>query len=215
MAKVTALKRRGGKVEVCLDGELSFKVSAEVAGRLNLSAGQVLSADEVEELLETEAVERCLAVAFRLLSYRPRSRAELRQRLLRRGFSEIVVYKVLALLKEKGLVDDVAFARYWADNRARFKPRSARLISLELKRKGISSEVVSEAIQSLDDEVLAYEAGSKKARALARLPEEEFYQRLYNYLCRRGFGDGVIRSVLGRLREIYGAAGDERVAVDV
>ncbi len=212
MAEVTTLKSRGGKVEVCIDNTLSFSVSVEVASRLNLSMGRSLTDDELQELLEVEAVERCLTAAFRLLSYRPRSRAELRQRLLGRGFSEIVVDRVLALLGQRGLVDDVAFAHYWADNRARFKPRSARLIGLELRRKGVGPEVVGEVIQSLDEEVLAYEAGLKKVRALARLSEEEFCQRLYDHLHRRGFADEVIRPVLERLRDRYAA--DERAAAD-
>ncbi len=201
MAEITALKNRGGKVEVCIDGKLSFSMSAELASRLSLRVGQFLSTDEIQEVLEAESIERCLAVALRLLSYRPRSRAELKWRLLGRGFPDASVDRVLTLLEQERFIDDIAFAYYWIDNRAQFKPRSAKLIGLELRRKGISPEVVSEAIQSLDDEILAYQAGLRKARALARLPQEEFYQRLYSYLRRRGFADGVIRSVVRRLWE--------------
>lgn len=209
MGEITALKAKGGKVKVCIDGVLAFNVSTEVASRLNITVGRFLSADEIQELLAVEAVERCLAAALRLLQYRPRSRIELKRRLLGRGFPESSVDRALALLEEKGFIDDVVFARYWIDNRARFKPMGVRLISLELKRKGVSDGVVQEATQSLDDEALAYQAGLKKARALARLPEEEFRQRLYGFLCRRGFTDGVIRSVLRRLREVCSAANDE------
>ncbi len=209
MGEITALKARGGRVEVCIDGVLSFNVSIEVASRLEITVGRCLSADEIQELLAVEAVERCLAAALRLLKYRPRSRIELKRRLLGRGFPEASVDRALALLEERGFIDDVAFARYWIDNRARFKPMGVRLMSLELKRKGVSDGVVQEATRSLDDEALAYQAGLKKARALARFPEEEFCRRLYGFLRRRGFTDGVIRSVLRRLWEVCSAANDE------
>lgn len=211
MAEITAIKARAGKVEVCIDDRFSFRVSAEVASRLGLTVGQCLSADEVQELLVVEATERCLAVALRLLSYRPRSRAELKQRLLARGFPGASVDRVLALLEKKGLIDDEAFARYWIDNRAHFKPRSTRLMSLELKCKGVSEEIVDKTTKVLDDEMLAYQAGLKKARALAGLSEGEFYQRLYGYLRRRGFTDGVIRSVLRPLWEMCSGTDNQAV----
>ena len=63
--------------------------------------------------------------AVRFLGYRPRSEAEIRQRLQRRGFDSDCTEKALARLKEQGLVDDTAFARFWKDNRQNRSARAA------------------------------------------------------------------------------------------
>ncbi len=154
--------------------------------------------------------ERCFAAALRLLGYRPRSRAELRQRLLRRGFSDILIDKVLMVLEQKGLVDDVAFARYWTENRLQFRPKSARLINLELRRKGVTPEIASEVTEGLDEESLAYRAGLQRVRVFANLTGEEFHNRLYHYLQRRGFAHAVIEAVLKRLRDDCRGSADIR-----
>lgn len=150
-------------------------------------------------MIEADMTERCLEAALRLLGYRPRSRAELKQRLLRRGFPDISIDKVIVALEQKGLVDDVAFARYWTENRLQFRPKSARLINLELKRKGVTPEIASEVTEGLDEETLAYRAGLQRARVFANMTEKEFHNRLYRYLQRRGFGHMVIEPVLRRL----------------
>lgn len=209
MGEITDLRVKGERVEVCIDGKLSFSISAALANGMQLSIGQILSADEIQDLIEVEATGRCFDAALRLLSYRPRSRNELRQRLIKRGFSEIVVDRTILVLEQRGLIDDRAFAQYWTDNRVQFKPKSARLISLELKQKGVSPEVVDEVTELLDEESLAYHAAVKKTRFLANCSDGESCKRLYEYLRRRGFGDAVIRSVLRRLVEVHNTNSDQ------
>jgi regulatory protein len=133
------------------------------------------------------------------LGYRPRSEAEVRKRLRRRGFNDEVVDKVIIGLKERQLIDDVAFAQYWRDNRLSFRPRSRRLIKLELRRKGVSAETANEVLADLDDESAAYEAGLKKTRVLSGLEYPEFRRYLSDHLRRRGFDYGAIDSAVARL----------------
>ena len=143
----------------------------------------------------------CLDAALHYLSYRPRSEAEVRVRLRNRGFSDDMVGKVMSRLKERGLIDDVAFACFWRDNRLSFSPRSRRLIKSELRRKGVADEIVEETISGLDDESQAYEAGKKKARVLTVLDYNEFYRRMFNHLKWRGFSYGDIDRAIARLWE--------------
>ena len=50
--------------------------------------------------------------ALHLLSYRPRSEAEVRRRLARR-YSIELIERVIAMLREHHYLDDAAFAGYW------------------------------------------------------------------------------------------------------
>ena len=150
---------------------------------------------ESSSLPETE---RAYRASLRFLSYRPRSRAEVRQRLARR-FTAHVVYQTLARLEDSGYLDDVAFARFWRENREAHRPRSAAMVKREIQQRGVARDVAEDAISGLDDEDSAYRAGYRRVRALHGLDQAAFRRRLSDYLSRRGFSFSVVRCAVERL----------------
>ncbi len=207
MSKITALRvgrGRGKRVNVFLDGKFAFSLEAEVAVKEGLQIGQELSADEIGAITRSNYFHRCLNVAARYLSYRPRSESELRERLHQRGFNGNSIEAVLTKLKEQGLVDDVAFAQFWRDNRESFSPRSQWLTKLELRRKGVASDIIDQVVDTVDDDDSAYRAAQSKARNLPLSDYQLFQRRLGGYLKRRGFGYRVISHTVERLWQEQG-----------
>jgi len=186
-------------VNVFLDGSFAFSLEAEVAMKKNLKLEQELSEDEIEALTGADLFQRCLNAAFRYLGYRPRSEAELRERLKRRGFEAGNVEAALTRLREQGLVDDLAFAQFWKDNRETFRPRSQWLTRLELRRKGVTDNIIDQVVADVDDEDSAYRAAQSRAHRLPDSDYEGFRHRLGGYLKRRGFGYSVINNTVERL----------------
>ncbi|MFC1901135.1 regulatory protein RecX [Chloroflexota bacterium] len=202
MNKITALrtgKGRSKRVNIYLDSKFAFSLESEVALKEGLRVEQVLSTDRVKALAEADNNQRCFNAATLFLSYRPRSEPEIRERLRRRGFTDATVDNTISRLKDKGLVDDTAFAQFWKDNRDYFSPRSRSLTRLELKRKGVAAEIIDHVVDSIDDEDNAYRAGIKKARSLSRSDYQQFRRRLGDHLKRRGFSYGVINHTVSRL----------------
>ena len=199
ITKLVASKGRPKKVKVYLDGKYAFSLEATVALEARLRIDQELSQSKIDRLEYENRLRRALAAAGRLLSFRPRSEKEIRQKLLQKGFDTTIVNESLKYLKEHNLLDDEVFARYWAENRASFNPRSRRLVTLELRQKGVTAQVAEETAEGLDDEAGAYEAGSKKASRMDVSDYEEFRRRLGEYLRRRGFGYDVIDHSVKRL----------------
>ncbi|MBE9483054.1 MAG: RecX family transcriptional regulator [Chloroflexi bacterium] len=206
MRKITAIrigKTRGKRVNVLLDNKFAFSLEAEVAIREGLLVEQELSAGQIETLVRSDRFHRCFNTAAHYLSYRPRSEFELRERLHRRGFDDSIE-EVIAKLKEQGLVDDVAFAQFWKDNRESFSPRSRWLIQLELRRKGIADEIIDEVVDKIDDNNNAYRAALSKARSLPLSDYQGFRHRLGEYLKRRGFNYRVIDHIVEQLWHEWG-----------
>jgi regulatory protein len=201
MKKVTAIRsgKRGKRVNIFLNEKFAFSLEAEVALKEGLMAEQALSQDEIEALKKADLFQRCLNAAFHFLSYRPRSQAELRQRLGKRGFDGDNVAAVLARLKERGLVDDLAFAQFWKDNRQSFSPRSQWLTRRELRQKGVPEEIIDRVAAQVDDEDSAYRAAIVKARRLSTADYDGFRRSLGEYLKRRGFGYGLIKPTVERV----------------
>lgn len=199
---ITALQAsrgRGKRLKVFLEGKFAFNLDAEVAAKEGLKNGQELGSSQIETLARSDQFQRCLDAAARYLGYRPRSEHEMRQRLLKRRFSGETVEAVLKRLKEQALVDDGAFARFWQDNRQSFSPRSQRLVKLELRQKGVSSDIIDQVVSTISDADNAYLAATNKVRRLPLADYESFRRRLGAYLGRRGFSYGVIKETIERL----------------
>jgi len=202
MSRITGLapgKSREKRVNVYLDGEFAFSMLAEVALKEGLKKGQEISKSRLKALTDTDRYQRCLNAAIRYLGYRPRSETEVRQRLKKHGFEDDCTEKAIARLKEQGLVDDVAFARFWKDNRESFSPRSQRQMKLELRRKGLAVDVIELVIDEIDESDSAYRAALGKARRLPREDYQVFRRRLGAYLGRRGFGYDIIKETVDRV----------------
>ena len=140
-----------------------------------------------------------------MLGRRPYAAAELRQRLARRGFDAETTASALARLSAQGLIDDVAFARFWAENRLALRPRSQALIRQELRRKGIDTEAIDAAVPKGSDESAADAEARSYARHLSVAEKRLFEQRLGQHLRRRGFDYTVTSAATSRLwRELTG-----------
>jgi regulatory protein len=201
MGIVTAIhtgRRQRKRVNVFLDGKFAIRLETEVALKENLRVGQELSDDQIEALAKSDDFRRCLNAAAHYLSYRPRSEAELRERLGQRGFDGDNIKAALKQLKQQGLVDDVAFAQFWRDNRESFSPRSRWLTRLELKKKGVAEDIIDQVGDTVDDDDSAYRAAASKLRSLNRTDYRSFRRRLGEYLKRRGFSYGVINHTVRR-----------------
>lgn len=145
-------------------------------------------------------MQLAIDTAVRFLAGRPRSEYEVRRRLRRARIDEAVIEAVLAQLRRHNLLDDVAFARYWVEQRQTFRPRGARLLRAELAARGIDSSIVRDASACVEPTSLedAYRAAAKRAR---HLPADErvFTARLSRWLAGRGFDWATITPVVQRL----------------
>jgi regulatory protein len=198
MAKITEIKKsksRDKHVNVFIDDKPALALLAETVLTEGLKVGQEVTESQRETLAGLDRYQRCFNSAIRYLGYRQRSEAEIRQRLQRHGYDVAIIDKTIVKLKEQGLVDDAAFARFWSENRETFSPRSRRLTKMELKRKGLTAEVIEEVIGAIDEKDSAYRAAQSKARRLTVTDYQVFRQRLGDYLGRRGFNYGIIKEI--------------------
>jgi regulatory protein len=198
--EVTALKadrKRRPRVHVFLDGRWAMTLSMSVAAGLQI--GQRLAPEAVEELQRLEAQQAATAQALRLISRRPRSEQELRQGWDRRGVPPEVQQAALERLQSTGHVDDSAFASAWVENREAFRPRAARALRAELRRKGVAEGTIAEAVGGIDESEAAYRAAQVFARRSAGLSEDDFQRRVGGQLARRGFDWETTRAAVRRV----------------
>jgi regulatory protein len=200
MKKITALevqKKNPNRVNVHLDGEFAFGLARIVAVWLRL--GQELSEQKIEQLVAEDARERAYQQSMLFLSYRARSEAEIRKNLRKHEIPEPVIDQTIERLRQDGLANDDQFAQAWVENRTTFRPRSRRMMAMELRQKGLADEAIQSAIENVDDEASAYEAARKRAARFKGLEWNDFRRKLSEFLARRGFSYGVIAPVVSRI----------------
>jgi regulatory protein len=200
MRKITAIetqRRTPNRVNIHLDGEFAFGLARIVAAWLRV--GQELSDEKIEQLQTADARERAFQQAMLYLSYRARSESEIRKNLQKHEIPEAVIEQTLDRLRENGLANDNQFARTWVENRNTFRPRSRRMMAMELRQKGLDDEAIESAVESVDDEAAAYVAGQKKSGRFKGLEWIEFRKKLSGFLARRGFSYSVIAPVVTRI----------------
>ncbi len=201
--EITALqaqKKNPNRINIYLDGEYAFGLSRIVAAWLQI--GQVLSDEDVERLKREDTFEVAYQKGLRFLSYRPRSETELQRKLNEQGFEPAVIDATIRRFQENGFLGDERFARDWVENRSAFKPRSKRMMAMELRQKGIAEEEIQKALaETGDDSSLAYGTAVTYARRLAGADWETFRKRLGGHLARRGFSYGTIAPILRQIWE--------------
>jgi regulatory protein len=172
-------------------------LSAFTAARVRV--GQIVTATELAELERAEARETAYNKALRFLEPRPRSVAEVREHLVKKKIANDVIDETLARLKDAGLLDDAAFAKYWVENRETFRPRAGRALRYELKRKGIADSAIGDVLGEIDESDSAYRAVANRAQRWSNLERREFMDKVSAFLVRRGFGYDIAKSTAKRL----------------
>ena len=143
--------------------------------------------------------EEALKRAYKFLSYRPRSEAEVRTKLGQLGFPQKSVDTTLEKLRSLSLLNDEAFARGWARGRAEGRGYGPLRIERELRQKGIAKSVIGQIVQ----ETFGPQEEKERARALLKkrfrgkdLGDRKVLHRAVGFLQRRGYRNAVIAEVL-------------------
>ncbi|MBM6588504.1 regulatory protein RecX [Brevibacterium sp. RIT 803] len=160
------------------------------------SFADALSLDDDEPEDFDASYAKAKKTAMNMLAMRDHASGELRDKLLKRDFQPEAVDELIAKLQKSRLLDDEEFAhRYVRAHRERRKlSRSA--LKRELSKKGLTAEIVSDAVEDVDGEDdLARQVAEKKAASTRGLDYEVRERRILGMLARRGFASSVCLKV--------------------
>jgi len=199
--------RRRQRANLFVDGQYALSLALSLAQEKGLHPGMTIDEAELQGLRTEDERRTAYEAAINLLSYRPRSEKEIRQRLRRRSVAPEVIDETVERLRAAHYLDDAAFAQFWRESRETLSPRSGRLIRSELLFKGVDIDTATSTVEDLDDEEAAYRAAAKRLKSLKDDDCDVFRRRLGGFLTRRGFSYDVVRRTLERCWRDLG--GDE------
>ncbi|NLM72926.1 MAG: regulatory protein RecX [Clostridiaceae bacterium] len=190
-------------MRIYIDENYAFSVPKEDYIRLGLYEKEEITQDEIERIRQEVVLRAAREKATGYLMYRDRSEGEVIEKLINAGFDKDIAQEAASALKILGYIDDNRYARKYITDRLKNKAMSRKAIRFELERKGISSQIIEEALSETEvneDEIALRTA--KKKFGKYDVKDEKVRQKIMRYLCHKGFsvetGWKVIRILSGK-----------------
>ncbi len=140
--------------------------------------------------------------AVKILSRRAHSVSEMKKALIRRTADEDLIQKVLARLKQNGLIDDARYAKQFARQRTEIRHQGKYRVARELRARGVPSQhietAVEEAAANSDEAAMVRQRINRKLKFLRGEIDDKKIASLYRTLLRAGFSSDTIRRELKR-----------------
>lgn len=206
MGKITNLarqKKRESRVNVFIDEKFAVGLSENELLFFDLYKGKEISEKELDAIKTHSSFEKVKDKALRLISIRPRSKAELEEKLIGKKYDTKQVKKVVSSLVKEKLLDDSQFAKQWIYHRTEFGNYGKRRIELELWKKKVPEKIIKKTISKItprQEFLRAKEIGFKKWKSLKDDSSSKKREKTIGFLSRKGYSWDVIIKVLEGLK---------------
>ncbi|MCH8961348.1 MAG: RecX family transcriptional regulator [Bacteroidetes bacterium] len=201
VTRLAGQQKNPQRVSVFIDEAFAFGVHGDLVVEFGLYKGQALSVEEQQRIVEADRERAARVVALDYLGYRARTEHEVRQKLARSGFDEAVAERTVARLRERGYLDDEAYARSYVQARFRNRGYGPGRLRSDLHRRGVARGLIDAVLEALVDQEDMLEAARRHAekrwpRLAAEADAFKRRKKLSEYLVRRGFSYDTARRVV-------------------
>lgn len=186
------------RINIYLDGKFGFGIDLENYVKLGIKVEQNYSEEQIVEIVRKAEFQKTYDKLLRFTSLRPRSTKEINIWFYKHKVPDSLHKDLFTRLEKLELTGDKRFAAWWVDQRIQFRPKSKKALEVELRQKGIKSEVVREVLDELgiNERKSALRLLSKKIHVWDKLDEFTARRKKSEYLLRNGFSWNIIKEVL-------------------
>ena len=202
--RITAIenqKNNQDRKSIFVDGEYTFSLTVEDLYKLDLSAGQEISCEELQHFMTVSSVSKCKSYVLKLLSRKLYTEKELRSKMQEKGFLQNACDEVICFLKEYGYINDLQYAKSYISDSVQLRKKGKRLIRMELLQKGIDENILLELLDDIETEEVLDSLVEKKARSLD-LGDRKNIKKVFDFCARRGYSYDEIRQAVNRFAEL-------------
>lgn len=139
-----------------------------------------------------------LAQIYKKIASKPRTKKEIIDWLQKKETPETLQQTILAKLIYLRLLNDLEYAQAFIRTRTLLKPKPKRVLRMELLKKGVSDEHITQALESTEvDEVAgAKDIFSRNQWRWRQLSEKEKQTKASEFLMRKGYSWSVVKEVV-------------------
>ncbi len=177
-----------GKRRIWLDNGTFFSLYSKEARSYELEPEAWLSKEQYQSILEEILIPRAKRRAMHLLERMDRTEAQLREKLKANEYPPEAIDEAVEYVKGYRYIDDLRYACSYI--RYRSHSHSRRQLTAALYQRGVSRELVSQALEEEykeEDESPKILKWMEKKHYDAKEADTKQKQRMYQFLMRKGF----------------------------
>lgn len=188
------------RYSVFIDGEFAFGISGVDVLYYKLKIGDEITPGKCNEIMEEAIFGKARDKAARLITFKPRTEKEIRQRLLEDEYPSEAVDRVINIFEKYGYINDEKYAKDYVADCLKLKGYGAHKIKYELHMKGVCDEYIEMALEGTENaqEEKAYVLLEKRLKGRRDIDYKE-RKKHSDYLARKGYSYDIINAVFKRL----------------
>ena len=185
ITKIEVGKRNKERVNIYIDNEYAFSISAELVYKENIKVKDEINVERLKKLADEDNYIKCKNSALKIIERTYKSEKELRDKLVLKGYDDHIIKQTINFLREYNLLNDTNYAKMYVKDRSRNQGKNK--IKYKLIQKGIDENIIEEELNKIDkDEIkkVVYEMALKKYRVLSKRENDNYKltQKLYRFL---------------------------------
>ena len=182
-----------------IDDEFAFSLSAEIVYKENLAPKQVIDVEKLTRLAREDEFMKCKSSALKIVERSYKTEKEIFNKLITKEYSKESINRTIEFLREYNLINDRNYVKMYVKDK--LKSQGKNKIKYNLKRKGISDELIIEELSKIDDEDSKNGAiilAQKKYNELKRRESDQYKlsQKLYRFLISKGYNYDLASDVM-------------------
>lgn len=191
-------KKSATRYSIYADGEFVFSADEQDIVRYSLKEGISLSEDDINNMKEKCEYTKCYNYALFLLTYRDYTLADLKDKLIKKEYSEKTIDITIEKLNQYKMIDDDRYIKKFVKDATQFKKQGILKIKQGLMSKGIPKSELDKIEIDNDQQIeTCTNLAEKKYRQLEG--SQNIKQKLYRYLANKGYTFDVINTVVNRI----------------
>lgn len=197
--KIEVGKRNKERVNIYIDEEYAFSISAELIYKENIKVKDKIDVDSLKKLADEDNYIKCKNTALKTIERTYKSEKELAQKLALKGYDDHIINRTINFMKEYNLLNDNNYATMYVKDKSRNIGK--KKIKYSLLQKGIDEEIIESELEKINnDEVKAivYEMALKKYKVFSKRENDNYKltQKLYRFLMGKGYDYDLIKDVV-------------------
>lgn len=199
ITKLEIGKRNKERINVYIDDEFAFSLSAEIVYKENLAPKQVIDIENLTRLSREDEFMKCKNSALKIVERSYKTEKEIFNKLIAKEYSKESINRVIEFLIEYNLINDRNYVKMYVKDK--LKSQGKNKIKYNLKRKGISDELINEELSKIDYDDSkdgAIILAQKKYNELQRRESDKYKlsQKLYRFLISKGYNYDLASDVM-------------------
>lgn len=184
ITQISVQAKDKNRCNLYLDGKFFCGLSIETVVKNKLKVGVSVTEAELDAIQYDSEKLHALEKATNYLSKALKTERQMKDYLFGKGYGNAVVFFVIDRLKEYGYIDDLSYAQSFI--RTYMDKKGVKLLSYELKLKGVDGDVISTALEMLSQEENPAIAIAEKF-CFNKEVNKDLISKLYRKLVSKGF----------------------------